>query len=177
MTTEAPAPSAAAKLPAVTANGWLAFGAAAAIVAIDQISKAWILYGLQLHPGESVRLLPVLSLTGVQNLGVTFGMLRADTPLGRGLLSLFALGVVTFLALWARRAERRLTAVALGLIMGGAIGNNLIDRIRLGHVTDFVDVSGLGFFPWVFNLADAFIDIGIALLLIETLWPQPKAEP
>jgi signal peptidase II len=166
MTTEAPVPAVGApKLAAVTANGWLAFAAALAVLMLDQVSKAWILYGLQLRPGESIRLLPVLNLTGVQNIGVTFGMLRADSALTRGLLSLFALCVVTVLGFWARRAERRLTAVALGLIMGGAIGNNLID------------VSGLGFFPWVFNLADAFIDIGIALLLVESLWPQRKPAP
>lgn len=161
----------------IAANGWLAYAAALAVVAVDQASKAWILYGLQLRPGESVRLLPILSLTGVQNIGVTFGMLRADTALGRGLLSLFALVVVAALGVWARKAERRLMAVALGLVMGGAIGNNLIDRIRLGHVTDFIDVSGLGFFPWVFNVADICIDVGVGLLLLDALWPQPKPDP
>jgi len=173
MTTDYSAPI-TAKSPPINANGWLAFGIALLVLSVDQLSKAWILYGLHLGLGDSIRILPILSLTGVENIGVTFGLLRADTALGRVLLSLFAVGVTVALGLWARKAERRLTAIALGMIMGGALGNNLIDRVRLGHVTDFIDVTGLGFFPWVFNIADACIDIGIALLLFETFRPQAK---
>lgn len=168
-------PEYSAKPPAVSANGWLAFAVALVVVLVDQGSKAWIVHGLHLHLYESIRLLPVLSLTGVHNIGVTFGMLRADTVAGRSMLSLFALAVVVVLALWGRRAERRLMAVAFGLVIGGAIGNNLIDRVRLGYVIDFIDVSGLGFFPWVFNVADVCIDVGVGLLAIDALWPRAKA--
>jgi signal peptidase II len=77
--------------------------------------------------------------------------------------------VVVALALWTRKAERPLTAAGLGLVMGGAIGNNLVDRLRFGRVADFIDVSGLGFFPWVFNVADAAITIGVAILLLDSL--------
>jgi signal peptidase II len=169
--------SAKSSLAAISPNGWWAFGVALAAVAVDQLTKAFILYGLHLELGESVRLLPILSLTGVDNPGVTFGLLRADNPISLALLSLFAVAVVIVLAFLARRADRRLTAIGYGLIMGGALGNNLIDRVRLGHVTDFIDVSGLGFFPWVFNVADACIDIGVAVLLIDTFWTPPKPAP
>ena len=170
MTTEAPT---AAPTPAVTPNGWLAFGVGAAAIVADQLSKAWITQGLKLEVGQSLPVLPFFSLTGVLNPGVSFGMLRADTAFGRTMLILFALVVVSALAWWARTAERRLTAVALGLVMGGAVGNNLIDRIRLGHVIDFLDFSGLHF-PWVFNVADSAISVGVALLLLDTLRPAPK---
>jgi signal peptidase II len=59
--------------------------------------------------------------------------------------------------------------------MGGAVGNNLIDRLRLGHVADFIDVSGLGFFPWVFNVADSAISIGVALLILDSVLPSLKS--
>ena len=81
---------------------------------------------------------------------------------GRG----FSLVVVLGIAWYVRNAQRKLTAVALGLVMGGALGNNLIDRIRLGHVADFLDFSGLGFFPWVFNVADSCITCGAVLAVL-----------
>ncbi len=163
--------------PPVTPNGWLAYGIAVAAVLLDQLSKLWILYGLDLPEKFSVPVLPpLLRFSMVWNPGVSFGMLRADNALGRTLLILFAVGVVGVLGWWARKAERRLTAVALGLVMGGALGNNLIDRIRFGRVADFIDVSqALPFFPWVFNVADSAISIGVVLLLIDTLKPQTAA--
>ena len=170
MTTEAPT---AAPTPLVTANGWLAFGIAGAAIIADQLSKAWIVHGVKLELGQSLPVLPFFSLTGVLNPGVSFGMLRADSAFGRTMLILFALVVVSVLAFWARKTERRLTAVALGLVIGGAVGNNLIDRIRLGHVIDFLDFSGLHF-PWVFNVADSAISIGVVLLLLDTLRPAAK---
>ena len=171
MTTEAPI---AAPTPLVTRNGWLAFGVAAAAIVVDQLSKAWIIGGLKLELGQSVPVLPFFSLTGVLNPGVSFGMLRADNAAGRVMLILFALVVVSALAWWARKAERRLTAVALGLVMGGAVGNNLIDRIRLGHVIDFLDFSGLHF-PWVFNVADSAITVGVIALLLDSLRREPAS--
>jgi signal peptidase II len=174
MTSEAPLdPAVTIKPPIVTANGWLAFGVAAAAIVADQLSKAWIVHGVKLELGQSLPVLPFFSLTGVLNPGVSFGMLRADSTFGRVMLILFALVVVSALAFWARKAERRMTAVALGLVMGGAIGNNLIDRIRLGHVIDFLDFSGLHF-PWVFNVADSAISVGVVLLLLDTLQPQAR---
>ena len=74
------------------------------------------------------------------------------------------------LALWPRRPDRLLPAIALGLVIGGALGN-LVDRVRFGAVVDFLDFSGL-WFPWVFNVADSGITVGVALLLIDSFFGQ-----
>jgi signal peptidase II len=158
----------------VTRWGVLAYVIAAAVVVLDQLSKVWILDVVQLQHREPMRLLPVFQLTMVWNPGVSFGLLRADSPSGRWILVLFALAIVVGLALWARRLDRPLTAVALGLVMGGAVGNNLIDRVRFGAVADFLDFHGL-YFPWVFNVADSAISIGVALLLLDAFM-HPKAQ-
>ena len=163
------------KTSPVTPNGWLAYGVALTAVGLDQLSKAWFIGAFHLPEGFSVPVIPpFLRLTAVMNRGVTFGLFRSEGGLAHWRLVAFAAVVVGALAWWARTAERRLTAIALGLVMGGALGNNLIDRIHRGYVTDFIDVSGIGFFPWVFNVADVLIDVGIGLLLLDVLRAQPK---
>jgi signal peptidase II len=146
-------------------NGLIAYAVAAAVVVVDQVSKVWFL-GLGLSEGDSIPVLPIFRLSMVWNPGISFGLLQGHGQIGRWLLVLFGLAVVVGLAWWIRNAERLWGAVAIGLIMGGAIGNNLIDRVRLGMVADFLDFSGLGF-KWVFNVADSAINIGIALLLLD----------
>ena len=160
--------------PAVTRLGLFAYALAAAVVILDQLSKWWILNGLHLDLRGQIPVLPIFRLTLVMNRGVSFGLLRADTALGRGLLMGLALVVVIALAAWARRTDRLRLAMALGLIIGGALGNNLIDRARLGEVVDFLDFSGLGF-PWVFNLADSAINVGVVLLLWDSFFPGKTA--
>jgi signal peptidase II len=108
----------------------------------------------------------------VWNRGVSFGLFQADDA-GRWILAAFSLAVAIALALWARKADRPVLAAALGLVIGGAIGN-LIDRVRFGAVADFIDVSGLGFFPWVFNIADSTITVGVLLLILDSLLPQRR---
>jgi signal peptidase II len=154
--------------PAVGRNGWLAYGLAATMVLLDQSVKAWLIGSFDLIDRGPVDVLPVFRLTSVWNPGVAFGMLRSHGDLGRWLLVGFALCVVTALALWVRRTERLVTAAAIGLIMGGAIGNNVIDRVRWGRVFDFLDFSALHF-PWVFNVADASISVGVGLLVLDSL--------
>ena len=158
-------------------NGLIAYAIAFAVVLADQISKLWFL-GLHLQEGDSVSVLPVFRLTMVWNPGISFGLLQGHGQIGRWLLVAFGLAVVVGLAWWIRNAERLWSAVAIGLIMGGAVGNNLIDRVRLGMVADFLDFSGLGF-KGVFNVADAAINVGIAVLLIDIFLStrQPVAPP
>ena len=159
----------------VTRWGLIAYAIALVVIVLDQIAKFWVLDVVQLQDKGPIRLLPVFQLTMVWNPGVSFGLLRSDSPSGRWILVVFATAVVAALAYWARRLERRLTAVALGLVMGGAAGNNLIDRVRFGAVADFLDFHGL-FFPWVFNVADSAISVGVVLLLIDSFMrrePQP----
>lgn len=163
--------------PAVTRLGWLAYVLAAAVVILDQLSKAWVLNGLHLAQRGQIPVLPIFRLTMVMNRGVSFGLLRADDPAGRWLLVGAALAVVVVLAAWVRLADRPLFATALGLVIGGALGNNLIDRARLGEVVDFLDFSGLCF-PWVFNVADSAITVGVALLLLDSFAPaKPPVSP
>jgi signal peptidase II len=109
---------------------------------------------------------------------VSFGLLQAETGVGRWALVVFSGGVAAALALWLRNVRRPFAAVALGLVIGGAIGN-MIDRARFGAVVDFLDFSGPWFgvtlgswplgFPWVFNVADAAINVGAAFLVLEIL--------
>jgi signal peptidase II len=147
--------------------GALAYGLAAAVIAADQASKHWILTGLRLPDKDTVAVLGPLHLTMVWNLGVSFGMLQASHELIRWALVAFSVGVAILLAVWARKADRAFAAVGLGLVIGGALGN-AIDRARFGAVVDFVDVSRL-WFPWVFNVADAAISIGVACILIDSV--------
>ena len=160
----------------VSPAGRLAFGLAAAVLVVDQAVKAWILEGIDLPLRLSVDLVWPLRLTMVWNEGVSFGFLQARHDLARWGLTAFALVVALALAAWARRADRRLLGVALGLIIGGAVGN-AIDRARFGAVVDFIDVSALGFFPWVFNVADAAITIGVLLMLLDSFRKDSPTAP
>ena len=162
-------------VPPVTRLGLYAYLLAAVTLVADQLSKLWVLNGLRLAERGEIRVLPFFKLSMVMNEGVSFGLLRADSPLGRWLLVCAALAVVLCLVVWARRADRPLFATALGLIIGGALGNNLIDRARIGEVVDFLDFSGL-YFPWVFNVADSAITVGVALLLLDSFAPARRAE-
>lgn len=147
--------------------GWVAFALAAAVVALDQAVKYWILSILQLGEGQSVPFLGPIALTHIWNPGVSFGFLQSRHDLARWLLTAFSAAVAAFLAGWVRKADRPLFAVAVGLVMGGAVGN-AIDRVRLGQVADFIDATRL-YFPWIFNIADSAISVGICLLLIDML--------
>jgi signal peptidase II len=161
--------------PVVTPLGIYAYVLAAAVTILDQLSKWWVLDVLRLDLKGQVPVLPFFRLTMVWNPGVSFGLLRADTPAGRWGLVAAALVVVIALIAWARRAERPLFATALGFVIGGALGNNLIDRARLGQVVDFLDFSALRF-PWVFNVADSAISVGVVLLLWDSFFPAKTPE-
>jgi signal peptidase II len=166
--------SPSSKQPLVSTWGLYAYVLAAMVLILDQLSKWWILNVLHLDLKGQIAVLPVFRLTMVMNPGVSFGLMRADTALGRGFLVGAALIVVIALIAWVRRADRPLFATAIGLVIGGALGNNLIDRARLGEVVDFLDFSGLHF-PWVFNVADSAISIGVVLLLWDSFFPGKTA--
>ena len=154
--------------------GWAAYAAASAVIALDQLSKWWVLGPLDLPARGQVRVAPPwLSLTLTRNSGVSFHLL-AGGALSRWGLTLFSVMVAGALAVWAARADKRVQALGIGLIIGGALGNAL-DRLRLGMVTDFLDVTAaLPFFPWIFNVADSAITVGVVLLLLESvLAPSP----
>ncbi|MFZ5671186.1 MAG: signal peptidase II [Pseudomonadota bacterium] len=151
----------------VQLQGPTAYSIGLAVILADQVMKQWILHGLNLPMLQSVKVLGPFHLTMVWNQGVSFGLFRGEAEWVRWALAAFSLGVAGFLAVWARRVERPLLGVSIGLIMGGAIGN-LIDRVRFGAVADFIDLKAL-YFPWVFNIADSAITIGVVLLLFDSL--------
>lgn len=155
-----------------TRLGATAFSLAAGVIVVDQAVKASFL-ALKLMEGESLPLAGPLHLTMVWNRGVSFGLLRADHDLVRWALVAFSLIVAVALGWWARNSTRPLMGLGLGLVMGGAIGN-AIDRFRFGAVVDFVDVTRL-MFPWVFNVADSAICVGVALLLLDSIRKEPAA--
>ena len=148
--------------------GWIAYALALITIVLDQISKAYVTGPLRLAERGTIEVTPFFHLTAVANEGVSFGLLKAQGDLGRWLLVGFSAAVVMGLVIWAWRLTRTWTALAVGLIIGGAIGNNLIDRVRFGAVVDFLDFSGLGF-KWVFNVADSAITVGVILLLADSL--------
>ena len=153
---------------------------AAAVLAADQASKWWILDLLRLPELGNLPLLALgpagLGLTMVWNRGVTFGLLSGANPWNQLLLAALAAAIALVLLRWMARAETRLIAVSLGLVVGGAVGN-LIDRLRFGAVVDFVDAY-VGRWHWyVFNLADAAIVCGVAALVASALLrPRPAAK-
>ena len=151
----------------ITRQGWIAYAIAATTVVLDQLSKLWILHGLDLPSKGTVPLPGPVDLTMVWNRGMSFGLLSDHAEWSRWLLTGFSAVVVVALAIWARKATKPLMAIGLGLIIGGAIGNNLIDRVVYGAVADFIDVRDL-YFPWIFNIADSGISIGVAFLLLDS---------
>jgi signal peptidase II len=147
---------------------WLAFGGiAGVIVVLDQLTKAWVTSFLA--PGQSVNVIgDFVRLVHAQNNGGLFGLLRGQA-LPFALVSLVVVGLIV--AYHGRSGRSSYLSITLGLLLGGALGN-LIDRLRLGHVVDFVD-AGIGDLRWyTFNVADAAISFAILLLLAASVWPS-----
>ncbi|PIW30416.1 MAG: signal peptidase II [Rhodobacterales bacterium CG15_BIG_FIL_POST_REV_8_21_14_020_59_13] len=152
------------------------FGLAVIVIALDQASKYWMLYGLDLinqMPGDRIEVFSFFHLTMVWNRGISFGLLQAQAFWQSLLLILFSLAVSGLLSSWMLKGTRWLQVTSYALIIGGALGN-AIDRGIYGAVADFLDFSSLplpfGYeFAWVFNVADVAINIGVLALLIDLL--------
>ncbi len=144
------------------------FGLAVAVLVLvaDQLSKWWVIARLGLPLLGDVPLAPGLDFTWVNNHGVTFGLLQTASGAGHLTLGLLQLAITLLLVGWMHRADRRLVAASLGLIVGGATGN-IVDRLRYGYVVDFIRAHALGYSWYVFNLADSCIVCGIGVLLID----------
>jgi signal peptidase II len=142
----------------------------------DQASKQLLLAYLQ----KVGAIVPVIDdffrLVIVWNRGVSFGMLGGDRSLPPWVLSAIAIAVCIGLFVWLRRAQGKFTGWGIGLVMGGAIGN-VIDRARWGAVFDFADFH-VGQWHWpAFNVADAAIVLGVALMLLDSFISEKKAAP
>lgn len=146
-------------------------GAAAAVVALDQLSKHVVLHQVFDKPAcvdDRQTVTVFLELVSTCNHGMSFGLFNTGHGLSVPLFSIAAIGVVAILVWWLSRVQSGMLAAALGLIIGGAIGN-VIDRVRFGGVIDFLYFH-LGSWYWpAFNLADSAICIGVAVMLFDGL--------
>lgn len=139
---------------------------AAAVFVADQALKFFVLHGLELRAGEPLIVAPFLDLVLTYNRGISYGWFQQDGELGRWVLTAMKLGAAVLFAVWMVGAQSRLIVVALGFLIGGALGNAL-DRIVYGAVVDFVSLHAFGWRWYVFNLADAAIVAGVAGLLYD----------
>ena len=147
---------------------------AALVVLVDQAVKYAMIVPLSLQSKGTIYLLPIFNLTWAENKGVSMGMFQAGTDAQRwmlvGLTAVLAIAVLV----WMWRERRTGDVLALGLILGGAIGN-IIDRARFGYVVDYADFHIGGIRPFfIFNLADACITIGVLILLARALLMRDK---
>jgi signal peptidase II len=151
----------------------LGLAAAAITCLIDQASKFWLLLDFDLASRTPVALTPFLDLVLTWNTGISYGLFPQEGPVGQWALLGFKIAAVIFLWVWLARAPSRLTAAALGLIIGGAIGN-AVDRLHWPGVMDFmlfhIETAAWSFRWYVFNLADVAIVAGVLGLLYESLW-------
>ena len=146
--------------------------AAGAALVADQVTKLLMLYAFDFKdmvPGERIVVLPFFNLVMVWNHGVSYGLFPAHGPAGTALLVALSLVAIGGLGWWLWHTDRRTVALGLGLVIGGAIGNNLIDRIIYGAVADFFHFHAFGYDFYVFNVADAAITLGVIALLYDAL--------
>ena len=146
----------------------LGLSVAAVTALADQAHKAWMLYVYDIAARGIVRIASFFDLVLVWNRGISYGLFPQESALGRLGLILFAFGASAGLAALLARVDTKLTAVSIGLIIGGAIGN-AIDRILYGAVADFFSLHAFGFQWYVFNIADAAIVAGVVGLLYDSL--------
>ncbi len=162
----------------ISARDW-GLAAAALALLLDQVSKFVLLYGFgfkDMEPGQSVEVLPFFNLIMTWNPGISYGLFPAHSRVGSIALVLLSLAAVCGLGWWLWNAPRRALSIGLGLVIGGAIGNNLIDRLIYGKVADFFHFHALGYDWYVFNVADAAITFGVIALLYDALM-RPDAKP
>lgn len=145
------------------------------VIAADQAAKAWVLGFFAGHAGAPlVAVTPFFNLVLTGNRGVSFGLFNNSDAMNTAVFTVLAAVIVIALLVWLRRAANPLIRLALGLIIGGAVGN-VVDRLARGAVVDFLDFH-LGTWHWfAFNLADAAICLGVAALLLDGLLARPKA--
>ena len=147
---------------------------AAFIFISDQIVKYWVLTTLDLRNRGQVEVIGIFNFTYVENHGVSLGMLTADSAMERWLLVAMTGAISIGVLVWLWREKNRQDVLALGLILGGALGN-IVDRARFGYVVDYADLHFGDIRPFlVFNVADAAITIGVVILLMRALLVREK---
>ena len=160
----------------------LGFAIAVAVFALDQLAK-WVVTGpLGIdHVGAQLYLLPIFQFTYTENNGISLGLLNATTEVGRWMLVALTGAIALGVAFWMGREKNRIDQIALGMVLGGALGN-ILDRVRHGYVVDFADLHFGEWRPFlIFNVGDAAISIAVVILLLRAFVSrkdQPKgSEP
>lgn len=143
------------------------FAIAGLVFLFDQLTK-WLVTGpLGIDRiGDQLVLLPIFNLTYTENYGISLGLFHADEALGQWILIAVTGAIAAGVGYWIGREKARLDQAALGMVLGGAVGN-ILDRVRFGHVVDFADLHFGEFRPFlIFNVADAAISIAVVILLL-----------
>lgn len=156
---------------------------AAVIVVLDQISKWWVVERLMRPEGVldtpfytpiRIQVLPIFDLVMTWNRGVSFGILNNDGRWNAVILSVLSVVIAIGLVMWMRKSTSALVTLALGGIIGGALGN-VVDRVRWGAVADFLDVHVMGYHWPAFNVADSAITVGAVLLVLDALFAKSSS--
>ena len=161
-------------------KGAIGFSIAAIVFVLEQITK-WVVLGpLDLRNTQSVEVLPIFRLNYTENHGISLGLFQASSDAMRWVLVLVTAAIAVGVAWWIGREEKHWDQIALGMVLGGALGN-ILDRVRHGYVVDFADLHFGDFRPFfIFNVADAAISIGVAILLLRAFLvkdrPKENAE-
>jgi signal peptidase II len=153
---------------------------AIAVLVLDQATKLWLLFVFEIARRGAVRVTPFFDLVLAWNTGISYGWFQTESVAGQAvLLGIKAIAVIV-LGVWMARAHARMAAIALGLIIGGALGN-AIDSLAYGAVVDFalfhVQIGEKDLSWYVFNLADTAIVAGVAALLYDSLFGVPAVKP
>jgi len=155
----------------------LGFLVALVVFLIDQLSKWWVTGPLGVDQiGDSHYLLPIFQFTYTENNGISLGLLNATNPVGRWMLVALTSAIAVGVAYWIGKERNRLDQAALGMVLGGALGN-ILDRTLHGYVTDFLDLHFGDFRPFlVFNVGDAAITCGVVILLLRAFLTRKERE-
>ncbi len=154
----------------------IGYPVALVIFVADQLIK-WLMIGpLALQQVRQIYILPIFNLTWTENYGISLGLLQATSDAMRWVLVAATSAIAIGVAWWIGREKARGDQIALGMVLGGALGN-ILDRIRFGYVVDFADLHFGDFRPFfIFNVADAAISIGVVILLLRAFF-SPKERP
>ena len=145
------------------------------IFVVDQVSKFIMIGPLALQAREKFELLPFFRFTWTENRGISLGLGQATSDTARWTLVALTAAIALIVAWWIRREQQSGDRFALALVLGGALGN-IVDRVRLGFVVDFLDLHFGEWRPFlVFNVADAAISICVVILLLRALFVRPAA--
>jgi len=145
----------------------MGFVVALIVFALDQLAKWWVTGPLGVaHLGDQLVLLPIFNLTYTENNGISLGLLNATTAVGRWMLVALTSAIAVAVAVWIGREKNRIDQLALGMVLGGALGN-ILDRTLHGYVVDFADLHFGEWRPFlIFNVGDAAISIAVVILLL-----------